>query len=165
MSSEQYRNKLVIFVGPSGSGKTTIARAVMQRLPQLAFSVSATTRSPRATEREGRDYYFIDVETFRQWIAEGRLLEYEEVYPGLFYGTPRAELERIWQAGRVPVLDIDINGAQKSNNFSQTALSFTFIRVRKKILDSAFGNAIPKLQLPLKIASSVLITKCLKPRG
>ncbi len=103
--------KVIIFVGPSGSGKTSIARAVMRRIPRLAFSVSATTRPPRNNERDGRDYYFIDADTFRQWIAEGRLLEHEEVYPGIYYGTPRHELERIRDKGKVPLLDIDINGA------------------------------------------------------
>ncbi len=113
MSSDAYRGKLVILVGPSGSGKTTIARALIRRLPQLAFSVSATTRPPRPQERDGRDYHFVDADTFRQWIEEGRLLEHEEVYPGIYYGTPRSELERIWEAGKVPVLDIDIHGAHR----------------------------------------------------
>ena len=111
MSSKSDDRKLIIFVGPSGSGKTTIARAVMRRIPGLAFSVSATTRPPRPNERDGRDYHFIDADTFRQWLAEDRLVEHEEVYPGLFYGTPQHELERIWDNGKTPVLDIDINGA------------------------------------------------------
>lgn len=102
--------KIVVLTAPSGSGKTTIARRVLEAIPEMRFSVSATTRSPRPHEREGIDYYFVSPERFRALVAEGELLEHEEVYPGRFYGTLRSEVERL--AERVPVLlDIEVKGA------------------------------------------------------
>ncbi len=103
--------KLIIFCGPSGSGKTTLARALLDADPRLCFSISATTRKPRAGEENGREYHFMAPDEFRKAIAENRLLEYEEVYQGTFYGTMRSEIERIARMGKVAVLDIDVLGA------------------------------------------------------
>lgn len=101
---------IVVLTAPSGAGKTTIARRVLTALPEMQFSVSATTRDPRPGERDGRDYYFLSVDEFRARIDAGDLLEYEEVYPGRYYGTLRSEVES--QADENPVLlDIDVNGA------------------------------------------------------
>lgn len=99
-----------MLTAPSGAGKTTIARRVLQEVPELRFSTSATTRPPRAHERDGVDYYFMPEERFRALIREGAFLEYEEVYPGRLYGTLRSEVDRT--SGTRPILlDIDVKGA------------------------------------------------------
>ena len=103
--------KLIVFSAPSGSGKTTIVRHLLEqsKLP-LAFSISATTRAPRGNEKNGVDYYFLSKEEFEQKIREGAFLEYEEVYPGLFYGTLKSEIERLWASGKAVLFDIDVIG-------------------------------------------------------
>ena len=103
--------KLIVFSAPSGSGKTTIVRHLLEqsKLP-LAFSISATTRAPRGNEKNGVDYYFLSQEEFEQNIREGAFLEYEEVYPGLFYGTLKSEIERLWASGKAVLFDIDVMG-------------------------------------------------------
>jgi guanylate kinase len=105
------KNKLVVFCGPSGAGKSTIARNVMNTIPVFELSVSATTRSPRKGEEHGKHYYFISQDEFEQKINNGAFLEYEQVYEGLYYGTPFSEMERIWANGHVPFLDLDVKGA------------------------------------------------------
>ncbi|MDE5578439.1 MAG: guanylate kinase [Alistipes sp.] len=102
--------KIIIFSAPSGSGKTTIVRQLLERYPQVEFSVSATSRAPRGTERDGVDYYFLTPEEFRQAVAENRFVEWEEVYQGTCYGTLRSEMERIWQKGHVIAFDVDVIG-------------------------------------------------------
>ncbi len=102
--------KIVVLTAPSGSGKTSIARGLMQALPELRFSVSATTRPRRPHEREGIDYHFVTPEEFGRLQDAGELLEFQEVYPGRLYGTLRSEVER--NAGEAPVLlDIEVKGA------------------------------------------------------
>jgi len=101
---------IIVLTAPSGAGKTTIARRVMDAMPEMQFSVSATTRAPRPSETNGVDYHFLSEEKFRSFIEEGKLLEYEEVYPGRLYGTLRSEVEE--KAKNNPVLlDIDVKGA------------------------------------------------------
>lgn len=102
--------KLVIFSAPSGSGKTTIVRRLLQEFPQLEFSVSATSRAPRGTERDGVDYHFLSPDEFRAAVEADRFVEWEEVYAGTCYGTLRSELERIWAKGHVIVFDVDVLG-------------------------------------------------------
>ena len=103
--------KLIVFSAPSGSGKTTIVRhLIAQDDLNLEFSVSATSRSPRAHELEGRDYYFMDVETFKDHIKKDDFLEWEEVYRDTFYGTLWTEVERIWGLGKNVIFDIDVVG-------------------------------------------------------
>jgi guanylate kinase len=104
-------NKILIITAPSGSGKTSITRHLMEMFPNLAFSVSATTRKARANETNGSDYYFISEDAFREKIQHGEFAEWEMVYEGKYYGTLRQELERIWGNGQIPVLDIDVKGA------------------------------------------------------
>lgn len=94
---------------PSGAGKSTIARSVLKAFPQILFSVSATTRRPRATEQHGREYYFLTRQDFEQKIRTGGLVEWEEIY-GDYYGTLRSEIERAFAARSVMLFDIDVKG-------------------------------------------------------
>lgn len=104
--------KIIVVSAPSGCGKSTIIGRLMERDElNLAFSVSATSREPRGAEREGVDYYYLSADEFRRRIADGDFVEYEEVYPGRFYGTLRSEVDRITAGGGNVVLDIDVNGA------------------------------------------------------
>jgi guanylate kinase len=102
---------VIVLTAPSGAGKTTIAHRVLEAMPDLQFSVSATTRAARPDETNGADYHFLSTEEFERRIEAGDLLEYEEVYPGQFYGTLRSEIEDRAAEGPV-LLDIDVNGAR-----------------------------------------------------
>jgi len=105
------QGKLIIISAPSGSGKSTIIGHIMQdESLKLAFSVSATTRPRRGKEEHGVDYYFISTDEFKQMIADDELVEYQEVYEGRFYGTPKSEVERITGMGMNVVLDLDVLG-------------------------------------------------------
>ncbi len=110
MTKPRALHPIVVITAPSGAGKTTIARRIMQAVPEMQFSISITTRSPRPSEVDGRDYYFISEAEFRQHIEDDDLVEYEEVYPGQFYGTLLEEVER--KANKGPILlDLDVKGA------------------------------------------------------
>lgn len=104
-------HKIIIITAPSGSGKTTLVRRLLSSVPDLSFSISAATRKPRNEEVHGRDYYFIKENEFRQHIEAGAFVEWEMVYEGKYYGTLKEELARIWQSGKVPLVDIDVKGA------------------------------------------------------
>lgn len=104
-------HKILIITAPSGAGKTSITHHLMQKFPQLAFSVSAATRAPRGSEVNGKDYYFLSETAFQQKIKDKEFAEWEMVYEGKYYGTLKSELERIWANNQVPVLDIDVKGA------------------------------------------------------
>jgi guanylate kinase len=119
-----FEGKLIIFTAPSGAGKTTIVRHLLDTFPQLAFSVSATSRAPRGNEVDGRDYYFLSSEKFRQLIDEKAFLEWEEVYADQFYGTLLSEVERLWGEGRHILFDIDVKGALRlKRKFPERTLS------------------------------------------
>ncbi|MBD5163559.1 MAG: guanylate kinase [Bacteroidales bacterium] len=106
------KGKIIVIAAPSGCGKSTIINAILQEGDlNLGFSVSATTRSPREGEVHGVNYYFLTEEAFRDAIADGQFVEYEEVYPGRFYGTLRSEIDRITDQGHNIILDLDVNGA------------------------------------------------------
>lgn len=106
------RGKIIVIAAPSGCGKSTIINALLEGGDlNLRFSVSATTRPPREGEVDGVNYYFMSEENFRDAIAEGRFVEFEEVYPGRFYGTLRSEIDRILDEGHNIILDLDVNGA------------------------------------------------------
>lgn len=102
--------KLVIFSAPSGSGKTTVVRHLLETNTDLAFSVSATTRKKRPNEIHGKDYYFLTIEEFEEKIKSDAFLEYEQVYDGLYYGTLKSEVERIWSLGKSVIFDVDVVG-------------------------------------------------------
>lgn len=121
--------KLIIFSAPSGSGKTTIVRYLLQHLPQLAFSISATSRAPRGAEQNGVDYHFLTEEDFRQRIKEKAFLEYEQVYKGAFYGTLKSEVERLWAEGKHVIFDIDVEGGLNlKQQFGKSALA-VFVKI------------------------------------
>lgn len=103
-------NKVIIFSAPSGAGKSTIVNHLLSIRPDLEFSISATSRAPRGQEQHGVEYYFFTSDEFRKMIDEDKFVEYEEVYPGSFYGTLRSEVERIWAKGHAIVFDIDVQG-------------------------------------------------------
>jgi guanylate kinase len=109
-------SKLVIVTAPSGAGKTTIVRHLLSTFDNLVFSVSATTRSKRDYEVDGKDYYFISQADFRAHIAAGDFLEWEEVYENQFYGTLKSEVSRIWDAQLHIIFDIDVKGALNIKN-------------------------------------------------
>jgi len=104
--------KMFIITAPSGAGKTTIVRHLVKTFAEeLAFSVSATTRPPRVGEVHGKDYYFLTEKKFRKKIDKGAFAEWQEVYPGKFYGTLKKEIKRIWKAGKHIIFDIEVKGA------------------------------------------------------
>lgn len=111
------QGKILIFTAPSGAGKTTIVRHLLTYFPDLAFSVSATTRKQRPNEKDGKDYYFLSQEDFQQKIAQGDFVEWEEVYPGGFYGTLHSEISRLWALGKTIVFDIEVKGATNLKKF------------------------------------------------
>ncbi len=102
--------KLIIICAPSGAGKTTIVRHILENIPGIEFSVSATNRKQRPNEVHGVDYYFISTEEFTSKIAHDEFLEWEEVYPGTFYGTLKTEIDRIWNRGNHVIFDVDVEG-------------------------------------------------------
>lgn len=104
-------NRIVIVTAPSGAGKTSITRHLLERIPRLAFSISATTRPRRGNEVDGREYHFIGTDDFVERIREQAFLEWEMVYEGKYYGTLLSEVEGIWRQDRTPLLDIDVKGA------------------------------------------------------
>ena len=120
----QPNNKIIIITAPSGAGKTSITHFLLKEFPQLAFSISVATRKRRENEVEGKDYYFITEEDFTRKVQHNEFVEWEMVYEGKYYGTLKSELERIWNNGQVPVLDIDVKGAiHVQQQFPDTILS------------------------------------------
>lgn len=116
--------KCIIFSAPSGAGKTTIVHALLNSLPQLAFSVSACSRAQRGNEVDGVDYHFLTADQFRIKIQNDEFVEWEEVYTDMYYGTLKSEVERIWTSGKTVVFDVDvIGGLNLKNSFKQRALA------------------------------------------
>ncbi len=143
------QGKCIIFSAPSGSGKSTIVQFLMNEHPEfnLTFSVSATSRPPRGTERNGVEYFFLSPEQFRQKIQDNELLEYEEVYPDRFYGTLKQQVERQLQAGQNVVFDVDVKGGVNiKEHYGPRALS-VFIQppsvdeLRRRLLNRATDDA------------------------
>jgi guanylate kinase len=106
------RGRLIVVSGPSGAGKSTLIKASLRAVPELAYSVSATTRKPRPGEEDGKDYIFLSREQFERWIEEDRFLEWAE-YSGNLYGTPEQKAEEYMEAGRSVILEIELQGARQ----------------------------------------------------
>lgn len=109
--------KLIIFSAPSGSGKSTIINYLLEQNLRLRFSISATSRAPRGSEKDGVEYYFMTPEAFKQHIANNDFLEYEEVYADKFYGTLKSEVERILKEGDNVIFDVDVVGGCNIKKF------------------------------------------------
>lgn len=123
--------KAIIFSAPSGSGKTTLVRHLLQTYPtQFGFSISACTRDRRGrAEQDGQDYYFLSIEEFQTKIEEDAFVEWEEVYPGGYYGTLKTEVERVWAEGKTILFDVDVKGGLKLKEyFGDDALGI-FVKV------------------------------------
>lgn len=117
-------NKVIIFSAPSGSGKSTIVNHILGLHPEMEFSVSATSRSPRGEEVDGVEYLFYSAETFRTLIADNKFVEFEEVYQDRFYGTLKSEVNRIWAKGHVIIFDVDVKGGVSLKKyFGEQAMS------------------------------------------
>ncbi|MBK8225905.1 MAG: guanylate kinase [Flavobacteriales bacterium] len=142
------KGKAIIVSAPSGAGKTTIVRHLMDRGLGLAFSVSATTRPMRASERDGHDYWFLSEEEFKRRIAANEFVEWEEVYPGRYYGTLRDEVLRIQGEGRHPVFDVDVEGGLNlKKEFGEDALALFIAPPSLQALEhrlSARGTETPE---------------------
>lgn len=118
------RQKMIIVSAPSGAGKSTIVRHLLQAGLDLEFSISATSRPIRAGEVDGREYHFIGTELFRKKIEAGELLEWQEVYPGSYYGTLVSEVERIHRNHHIPIFDVDVvGGLNIKKMFGENALA------------------------------------------
>lgn len=116
--------KCIIFSAPSGAGKTTIVKYLLRQIPNLEFSISATSRNPRGKEVDGIDYHFFSVEDFKSKIGKEDFIEWEEVYANNFYGTLKSEISKAWKNNKVVVFDVDaIGGVNLKKIFSDKALS------------------------------------------
>ena len=124
----QKEGKVVIFCAPSGTGKTTITRRMMASFPELTLSISATNRVPREGETNGVEYHFVSTEEFKRMIDDGEFVEWEEVYPGRYYGTLKREVERLFALGKVPVFDIDVKGAMSIKELYGDAALMVFVK-------------------------------------
>ena len=109
--------KVIIVSAPSGAGKTSIVRHLLDAVPELQFSVSATTRHKRDYEEDGKDYYFITPDQFKERLANDEFLEWQEVYKDQFYGSLKSEVERIWENGGTVIFDVDVLGGLNIKKF------------------------------------------------
>ena len=117
-------NKLIVFSAPSGAGKTTLVKYIIETFNDIQFSISATSRIARGKEKDGVDYYFLSNEEFKAKVQNEEFIEYEEVYGGNYYGTLKSELDRIWNANKIAIFDIDVvGGANIKNMFPNETLS------------------------------------------
>ena len=151
-------NKIIIITAPSGAGKSSIAHYLLNKYPQqLAFSVSAATRAPRGKEKDGVDYYFMQVGEFQNKIEANEFIEWEMVYEGKYYGTLKSEMQRIWQENKTPILDIDIKGAMHiQKQFPKNSFSIFIeppsVEELKRRLSSRGTESLESLQTRLNKA-------------
>ena len=152
MCSNSIQNhKIIVITAPSGAGKTTIVRKLLAKLPFLSFSISATSRSKRHTEVDGVDYYFLSPESFQQHIQKDQFVEWEEVYPGRYYGTLHSELERIWNMNKIALFDIDVNGAQKIKaRYGKDCLVIFIKPLSIEVLESRLRNRKTETEKDMK---------------
>jgi len=120
--------KMIVFTAPSGAGKTTLVRHLLDTYDFLEFSISATTRDRRPHEVDGKDYYFLSPDVFKEKLSRGEFFEYEEVYENQFYGTLKSEFERIWDAGKCIIFDVDVKGAKNIKDHYKDQCLAVFVR-------------------------------------
>lgn len=133
------RGTLVVVSGPSGVGKSTICKAVIERLDNVHLSVSATTRPPGPGEQDGRDYWFISSDEFRERIEKGLLLEYAEVF-GNLYGTPKDKVDEAIAAGQTVILEIDVQGGKQVKTACPDAVTIFILPPDQKALAHRIGQ-------------------------
>src|SRR3954468_13461273 len=122
--------KAIIFCAPSGSGKTTLVKHLLQSNTDLGFSISASTRDKRGrTEQNGKDYYFLTPDDFKQKIDKNEFVEWEEVYEGNFYGTLKSEIDRIWHEGKNVIFDVDVKGGVNLKKYFGDKALAIFVKV------------------------------------
>jgi len=122
--------KAIIVAAPSGSGKTTLVKHLLKAIPQLKFSISATSRDKRPGEKDKLDYYFLKKDQMTEKIKNGDFIEWEEVYSGSLYGTLKSEVERIWAEGNTIIFDVDVIGAINLKKYCKDQGLSIFIRVK-----------------------------------
>lgn len=122
------QRKSIVISAPSGAGKSTIVNALLTQDHRLAFSVSACSRAPRGAEQDGVHYYFLSPALFKEKISEGAFFEWEEVYAGMYYGTLKSEMERIWAADQVVVFDVDVVGGLRIKELLKQDVLAIFIQ-------------------------------------
>jgi guanylate kinase len=135
------QHKAIIVSAPSGAGKTTIVKHLITTFPELEFSISACSREKRECESDGKDYYFIPIEEFRKKIKNNEFVEWQEVYPGSYYGTLKSELERIWSNNKVPIFDVDVyGGLNLKKYFGDNALAIFIQPPSISVLEDRLRN-------------------------
>ena len=129
-------NRLIVFSAPSGAGKTTLVKYILSKFNEIEFSISATSRKPRGNEKNGLDYYFLSDLEFKKRINNKEFVEYEEVYGGIFYGTLKSELKRIWENNKIVIFDIDVvGGVNIKEMFHKETLSIFVMPPSLEILE------------------------------
>ena len=161
--------KVIIFSAPSGAGKTTIVRSLLDKMPALSFSVSACSRAPRLNEINGKDYFFIGIEGFRERIKKDHFLEWEEVYKDHYYGTLNSELSRIWSESKTVVFDVDVEGGITiKKKLKEAALSIFImppsidelekrLRIRKTETEEKIMQRISKAELEMSQSNAFAV--------
>ncbi|SMG50438.1 guanylate kinase [Marivirga sericea] len=136
------KGKAIIFSAPSGAGKTTIVQHLLDKHPELGFSISACTRDKRGrTEIDGVDYHFLTVEEFKKRIDKDEFVEWEEVYEGNFYGTLKEEVQRIWDDGKAVIFDVDVKGGLKLKKYFGDQALAVFVKVPSlEVLEERLKN-------------------------
>ena len=129
-------NRLIVFSAPSGAGKTTLVKYILSKFNEIEFSISATSRKPRGSEKNGLDYYFLSDLEFKKRINNKEFVEHEEVYGGFFYGTLKSELKRIWENNKIVIFDIDVvGGVNIKEMFHKETLSIFVMPPSLEILE------------------------------
>ena len=129
-------NKVLIFSAPSGSGKSTVVNHILGGHKGIEFSVSATSRPPRGEEKDGVEYFFYSADIFRLLVRDDKFVEFEEVYPDRFYGTLKAEVNRIWARGNVIIFDVDVKGGVNLKKyFGDAAMSVLILPPSMEVLE------------------------------
>ena len=170
MNIDGRNKKVIIFSAPSGSGKTTIIKRLLTYFPEFEFSISATSRQPRAGEVDGQDYYFLTKESFAEKVKNDLFLEWEEVYAGTCYGTLKSEIERIWDNGKIVVFDVDVWGGMRLKEyFGSKALSIFVmppsievleqrLRIRNTETEEAIQKRLSRSSLELQHSTKFDVT-------